>query len=144
MLNKIILIGRTTAAPQMRYTQTGKPVCSFTLAVNRLKKPASDPNQQTVDFINIVAWQNLAEICGKYLEKGKLIYLEGRLQIRSYTAQDGSKRTVAEVIASDMGMLDRKNSSETQVAKDEIPEISDADLPQSDNSDFGMSDDLPF
>ena len=118
MLNKIILIGRTTAAPQMRYTQTGKPVCSFTLAVNRMKK-ATDPTQQNVDFINIVAWQNLAEICGKYLEKGKLIYVEGRLQ-------------------------DRKNSSETQVAKDEIPEISDADLPQSDNSDFGMSDDLPF
>jgi single-strand DNA-binding protein len=107
-------------------------------------KKATDPTQQNVDFINIVAWQNLAEICGKYLEKGKLIYVEGRLQIRSYTAQDGSKRTVAEVIASDMGMLDRKNSSETQVAKDEIPEISDADLPQSDNSDFGMSDDLPF
>ena len=143
MLNKIILIGRTTAAPQMRYTQTGKPVCSFTLAVNRMKK-ATDPTQQNVDFINIVAWQNLAEICGKYLEKGKLIYVEGRLQIRSYTDQDGSKRTVAEEIASDMGMLDRKNSSETQVAKDEIPEISDADLPQSDNSDFGMSDDLPF
>jgi single-strand DNA-binding protein len=143
MLNKIILIGRTTAAPQMRYTQTGKPVCSFTLAVNRMKK-ATDPTQQNVDFINIVAWQNLAEICGKYLEKGKLIYVEGRLQIRSYTAQDGSKRTVAEVIASDMGMLDRKNSSEAPVAKDEVPEISDADLPQSDNSDFGMSDDLPF
>lgn len=143
MLNKIILIGRTTAAPQMRYTQTGKPVCSFTLAVNRLKKPSSDPNQQTVDFINIVAWQNLAEICGKYLEKGKLIYVEGRLQIRSYTAQDGSKRTVAEVIASDMGMLERKNGS-SQATKEEIPEISDADLPQSDSSDFGMSDDLPF
>ena len=143
MLNKIILIGRTTAAPQMRYTQTGKPVCSFTLAVNRLKKPSSDPNQQTVDFINIVAWQNLAEICGKYLEKGKLIYVEGRLQIRSYTAQDGSKRTVAEVIASDMGMLERKNGS-GQATKEEIPEISDADLPQSDSSDFGMSDDLPF
>lgn len=143
MLNKIILIGRTTAAPQMRYTQTGKPVCSFTLAVNRMKK-ATDPTQQNVDFINIVAWQNLAEICGKYLEKGKLIYVEGRLQIRSYTAQDGSKRTVAEVIASDMGMLDRKNNSEAQTTKDEVPEISDADLPQSDNSDFGMSDDLPF
>ena len=143
MLNKIILIGRTTAAPQMRYTQTGKPVCSFTLAVNRLKKPSSDPNQQTVDFINIVAWQNLAEICGKYLEKGKLIYVEGRLQIRSYTAQDGSKRTVAEVIASDMGMLERKNGS-SKAKKEEIPEISDADLPQSDSSDFGMSDDLPF
>ena len=142
MLNKIILIGRTTAAPQMRYTQTGKPVCSFTLAVNRMKK-ATDPTQQNVDFINIVAWQNLAEICGKYLEKGKLIYVEGRLQIRSYTAQDGSKRTVAEVIASDMGMLERKNGS-SQATKEEIPEISDADLPQSDSSDFGMSDDLPF
>jgi len=144
MLNRIILIGRTTAAPQMRYTQTGKPVCSFTLAVNRLKKASTDPTQQNVDFINIVAWQNLAEICGKYLEKGKLIYVEGRLQIRSYTAQDGSKRTVAEVIASDIGMLDRKNSSGNPQAKDEIPEISDADMPQSDSSDFGMSDDLPF
>ena len=144
MLNKIILIGRTTAAPQMRYTQTGKPVCSFTLAVNRTKKASSDPTQQNVDFINIVAWQNLAEICGKYLEKGKLIYIEGRLQIRSYTAQDGSKRTVAEVIASDMGMLDRKNSSDIPTTKEEVPEISEADLPQTDNSDFGMSDDLPF
>jgi single-strand DNA-binding protein len=108
-----------------------------------LKKPASDPNQQTVDFINIVAWQNLAEICGKYLEKGKLIYVEGRLQIRNYTAQDGSKRSVAEVIASDMGMLERKNSN-SQVAKEDVPEISDADMPQADSSDFGMSDDLPF
>ncbi len=141
MFNRVILIGRTTAAPQMRYTQSGKPVCSFSIAVNRTRR-ASESGQQDVDFIDIVAWQNLAEICTKYLEKGKLICVEGRLQVRSYTANDGSKRKAYEVVASDMQMLSPKNApADAPAPLDPLPDDKDF---AGQAPDFGMSDDLPF
>lgn len=140
MFNRVILIGRMTAAPQMRYTQSGKPVCSFSIAVNRTRKVA-DSAQQDVDFIDIVAWQNLAEICTKYLEKGKLVCIEGRLQVRSYTANDGSKRKAYEVVANDMQMLSPKNAPAGDVPV-QNDAVSDSEFAQ--DPSFGMSDDLPF
>ncbi|MDQ7821870.1 MAG: single-stranded DNA-binding protein [Candidatus Eremiobacteraeota bacterium] len=143
--NKVILIGRVTALPEMRYTQTGKPVTSFTIAVDRPRR--SEGKDRETDFISIVTWQKLAEICSRYLDKGKLICIEGRLQVRTYTTADGQKRKVYEVVASDMRMLGRPKS-EGGASQDEteghIVESGDRDLDHLGISDIGMEDDVPF
>ena len=104
-MNKVILIGRLVKDPEMRYTQSGKGVCSFVLAVDRR---FSKEGQQTADFIPIVAWNKLAEIVGDNLTKGRRISVEGRMQVRNYDAQDGTKRYVTEVIADEVEFLDSR------------------------------------
>lgn len=101
MLNRIILIGRLTRDPELRYTPNGTAVASFTLAVNRKF------NKDETDFIDIVVWRGLAENCANYLGKGRLAAVEGRLQIRTYETQEGQKRKVAEVVADDVRFLDK-------------------------------------
>lgn len=101
-MNKVILAGRLATDPEVRYTQTGKAVASFRLAVN---KRFSRDQQNTADFFTIIAWQKLAEICGNNLVKGSQILVDGYLQIRSYDAQDGSKRYVTEIIANDVEFM---------------------------------------
>ncbi|MDO4540386.1 MAG: single-stranded DNA-binding protein [Syntrophomonadaceae bacterium] len=105
MLNRIILIGRLTRDPELRYTANGTAVATFTLAVDRRY------NRDETDFIDIVVWRGLAENCAKYLGKGRLAAVEGRLQIRSYEAQDGQKRKVAEVVADEVRFLDKGTGS---------------------------------
>ena len=106
MLNRVILIGRLVADPELKYTPSGAAVTNFRIAVNR-----QFVNQQTkereADFIDIVAWRQTAEFAANYLGKGRLISVEGRLQIRSYQTQDGSNRRVAEVVADSLQGLDR-------------------------------------
>ncbi len=108
MYNRIILIGRLTRDPELRYVPSGAPVASFTLAVDR---PFRDQqgNRET-DFIDIVAWRKLAEQVSQYMSKGRMVAVEGRLQIRSYETQDGQKRKVAEVVADGIRFLDRARS----------------------------------
>ncbi|MCA9776645.1 MAG: single-stranded DNA-binding protein [Candidatus Eremiobacteraeota bacterium] len=101
-LNKIILVGRLTADPELRYTPSGAPVANFTMAVDR----KFSKNDET-DFIPVVAWRRLAEICNEFLHKGKLVAVEGRLQTRSYEDKEGQRRKAFEVVADDMQMLDR-------------------------------------
>ena len=110
-MNKVILIGRLVKDPEMRYTQSGKGVCSFTLAVDRR---FSKEGQQTADFIPIVAWNKLAEIVGDNLTKGRRISVEGRMQVRNYDAQDGTKRYVTEVIADEVEFLDSKRDGQAR------------------------------
>lgn len=110
-MNKAILIGRLAKDPEIRYTQTGMAVASFTLAVNRRVK--KDSNQQTADFIPCVAWSKLAETIGNYLTKGKRIGIEGRIQVRSYDAKDGTKRYVTEIVVSEMEFLDSKGENKS-------------------------------
>ncbi len=105
-MNKVIIIGRLTQDPEVRYTQSGKAVASFTVAVNRPKR--HDQQKADADFIPIVAWEKLAETIGNNLAKGQRCLIEGRLQIRSYEANDGQKRRVAEVIAQNMEFLEKK------------------------------------
>ena len=105
MYNKAFLIGNLTRDPELRYTTSGIPVARFAIAVNRFKKKGAAEGGQDVDFINIVAWRRLAEICGEYLKKGRPVAIEGRLQIRSYTGKDGQPRTMTEVVADNMQML---------------------------------------
>lgn len=106
-MNKVILVGRLTQDPEVRYTQSGKAVASFTIAVNRF----SGQGQKEADFIPVVAWEKLAETCGNNLTKGQRVLIEGRLQIRSYETNDGQKRRVAEVIAQTMEFLERKQAA---------------------------------
>lgn len=129
MYNKVFLIGNLVRDPELRYTSSGIPVAHFSIAVNRIAKKGSGGEEnnagQDVDFINIVAWRRLAEICGEYLKKGRPVALEGRLQIRSYTGRDGQKRTMAEVIADNMQMLGKRGdfagSGAAENRESEIP-----------------------
>ena len=104
-MNKVILAGRLVRDPELRYTQTGKAVVSFSLAVNRR---FNHNQEQTADFIPIVVWNKLAEVCSKHLFKGSQVLIKGRIQIRSYDAQDGSKRYVTEVIAQELEFMGSK------------------------------------
>jgi len=112
-MNKVILIGRLTRDPEVRYTQSGIAVCTFTLAVDRrYARKNENSGQPTADFIPIVAWRKLAEICGNNLTKGRRISVEGSMQTRNYEAQDGTKRYVTEVIADEIEFLDSRNSAQ--------------------------------
>ena len=124
MLNRIILIGRLTADPQLRYTTNSNAVTNFTLAVD--KSFVGQDGEQGVDFINIVVWRKLAETCANHLHKGRLVAVEGRLEIRSYDDQQGIRRKAAEVVADNVRFLDRgkeqTSSSDTDEPDfDEVP-----------------------
>ena len=106
MLNKIILMGRLTRDPELRRTQSGTAVTSFSLAVDRDFK--SQNGEKETDFIDIVAWRNTAEFVSKYFTKGRMAVVEGRLQIRNWTDRDGGKRRSAEVIAENVYFGDSK------------------------------------
>lgn len=105
MLNRVILIGRLTKDPELRYTNSGTAVASLTLAVDRAR-PNQNGERET-DFIRIVVWSKLAELCGQYLHKGRLASVDGRLQIRSYESREGQKVSVSEVVAEAVKFLDR-------------------------------------
>lgn len=111
-MNKIILLGRLTRDPEVRYTATGKVACEFTLAVDR---PYVNQNEQKeADFITCIAWGKTAEVIGNHVYKGQRLLVEGRLQIRSYDAKDGSKRWVTEVIVNHGEFIERKEQQEQQ------------------------------
>ena len=109
MLNKIFLMGRLTRDPELRRTQSGTPVTSFSLAVDRDFK--SQSGEKETDFIDIVAWRSTAEFVSKYFTKGRMAIVEGRLQLRDYTDRDGNKRRAAEVIADNVYFGDSKRDS---------------------------------
>ncbi|MBQ8004609.1 MAG: single-stranded DNA-binding protein [Oscillospiraceae bacterium] len=111
MLNKVILMGRLTRDPELRHTQSDVPVASFTLAVDRGYSRRDDPQQQTADFVNIVAWRNTAEFVSKWFSKGQLVAVSGRLQVRSYKDRDGNNRTATEVVADECFFAESKRDS---------------------------------
>ena len=115
MLNRIILIGRLTHDPELRYTPSeGVAVATFSLAVDR--PFTNQKGEKETDFIRIVVWRKQAETCANYLSKGRMVAVEGRLQIRSYEDKEGIRRTAAEVVASGVTFLDsRKNAAEDRM-----------------------------
>lgn len=134
MLNRIVLIGRLTRDPELRFTQSGKAVCAFTLAVDR-PYVGADGNRET-DFINIVVWNKLGENCAQYLAKGKLAAVDGRLQIRPYDDKNGQKRYATEVVADNVRFLTPKGEGGQQ---------SQPENWVGDNGGYNSSpDDLPF
>lgn len=131
MLNTVTIIGRITKDPEIRYTQTQKAVVSFSLAVERDFKDQSG-NKQT-DFINIVAWGKTAEFIGKYVGKGRLLGVAGRLEVRTYNDRNGNKQYVTEVIANNVYALDSARQTQQEQGYTEAPmaeiDDDDADLP---------------
>ncbi|HPT69212.1 MAG TPA: single-stranded DNA-binding protein [Syntrophomonas sp.] len=103
--NRVILVGRLTRDPELKYTPSGTAVASFSLAINRRF------NREETDFIDVVAWRQQAEYCANYGSKGRLMMVEGRLQVRSYE-KDGQKRKVAEVVSDDLKFLDKQGTSQ--------------------------------
>ena len=106
MLNHVVLLGHLTRDPELRTTNSGVPVATFSLAVDRAYKDAS--GERGVDFIDIVAWRNTAEFAARYFQKGQLAAVEGRLQIRDWTDTDGHKRRAAEVVAQNIYFAGQK------------------------------------
>ncbi|MGB9857200.1 MAG: single-stranded DNA-binding protein [Dictyoglomaceae bacterium] len=129
MLNKVLLIGHLTRDPEMRYTPSGIPVTTFRIAVNR---PKNSKGEQSADFIDIVTWRKLAEICGDYLKKGRLVAVEGSLRTRSYQTVDGQRRRVVEVVATSVHFLGKKEEAPEIIAAEEptesIDEISEEEI----------------
>lgn len=104
MLNRTILIGRLTRDPELRYSPSGVAVTQFTLAVDR---PFTNNGEKEADFIPVVTWRQLAETCANYLKKGRLVAVEGRIQVRNYDNNEGKRVYVTEVIADNVRFLDR-------------------------------------
>ena len=109
MLNKIAIMGRMTSDPELRHTNSGTPVASFTIAVDRDFK--SNSGEKETDFIDTVAWRSTAEFVSKYFSKGRMAVVSGRLQMRKWTDKDGNKRTTAEVVAENVYFADSKKEN---------------------------------
>ncbi len=137
-LNRIILVGRLTADPEARSTVEGLPVTKFRLAVNR---PNFGQSEAGVDFVDIVAWRRLAEICGQHLKKGQLVLVDGRIQNRSFDDQTGQRRWVTEVVAGTMTMLEK---SEVLGAKSEVVNVGSGEEDEELVDDSELASDLPF
>ena len=132
-MNKVILIGNLTDDPKSSVTQSGIPVCTFRLATQR-RYVNQQSGQREADFHNIVAWRQLADLCAKYLAKGRKCSIEGTIQYRSYDAQDGSKRYVTEIIADSVEFLSSRQQAPAQqngsyAAQDGFVQVDDDELP---------------
>lgn len=113
-LNKVVLIGNLTADPEVKQTQSGVSVVSFTIAINRRVKKEGQPD---ADFVSIVAWRKTAEFVGQYFKKGKPILVCGSIQSRSYTDNQGNKRSVTEVVADEVGFVESKSESQRDASQ---------------------------
>jgi single-strand DNA-binding protein len=127
-LNKVMIIGRLGADPEMRYTPSGSPVTTFRVAVGRQWRDGNGESRDETEWFSVVAWNKLAEICGQYLAKGARVYLEGRLQTRSWEdQQSGQTRYRTEVIANDMILLDSRDGRPArEIGDDGAPPQRDA------------------
>lgn len=113
-LNKAQLIGNLTRDPELRYTPSGTAVCSFGLATNRSWTTDSGERKESAEFHRLVAWNKLAELCSQLLKKGRKVFVEGRLQTRSWTGQDGNQRTTTEIVINEMIILDSRRDFEAR------------------------------
>lgn len=120
-LNRVELIGNLTRDPELRYTPQGTAVCTMGIATNRTWQTENGEKKEDVEFHRIIAWNKLAELCSQLLSKGRKVYVEGRLQTRSWTAQDGAQRSITEIVINDMLILDSKRSTDGTEGIDEIP-----------------------
>lgn len=135
MLNRVVLIGRLTKDPELRYTPNGVAVTSFTLAVDRTYKNAK--GEKETDFIPCVVFRQLAELCSNYLAKGKLAAIDGRIQVRSFDGQDGQRRWVTEVLGDNVRFLSPRDSAgapNSYAGGDDVPFM----------DEISLDDDVPF
>ena len=143
MFNLVVLTGRLTADPELKKTNTGISVTSFSIAVNRRYRAGEETQ---TDFINIVAWRQTAEFITNYFKKGNMIGIEGSIQTRKYTDKNGNNRTVFEVVASNAQFVESKKDSAPSAGNvsDEPASFSNAESSDFTEIDSGMDDDLPF
>jgi single-strand DNA-binding protein len=138
MINKAILVGRLGKDPEVRYTPDGAMVTNFTLATDEQRKDKNGERVKTTEWHRIVTFGKLAEICGKYLVKGKLVFVEGRIRTQAWEDKEGNKRSTTEIIASDMRMLDSKGQRGPDASLEEPP------LPHPGADGSSPEDDVPF
>jgi single-strand DNA-binding protein len=130
MINKAILVGRLGRDPEIKYTPNGVAIVNFSMATDEVWKKDGQKQSKT-EWHRIVVFDKLAEICSQYLSKGKLIYIEGKIQTREWTDKEGGKRYTTEIVANEMKMLDSKDSGSGSRAFHEDPGPSDSDIPPS-------------
>lgn len=132
-LNKVMIIGHLGRDPEMRYTPSGRPVTTFTVAVSRSWNTANGERQSETEWFNVVAWGNLAEICKQYLTKGQQVYIEGRLKTRRWDDKEGQKRLSVEIIANEMMMLGERReapqASEEPLTTEGEPTVDEDEFP---------------
>ncbi|WP_225072760.1 single-stranded DNA-binding protein [Desulfuromonas sp. CSMB_57] len=149
-VNKVILVGNLGKDPELRYTASGTAVANFSLATTERYKDREGQTQEKTEWHNIVAWRQLAEICGKYLQKGKQVYIEGRIQTRSYDDKDGNKRYITEIVADQMQMLGRVGDENSgggaprREPRQERPQQSRVQETTYEEPPFNPDDDIPF
>ena len=141
-MNRTILIGNLCRDPELRATQSGIPVCRFTIAVNR--RFANAQGVREADFIQIITWRQLAENCGRYLSKGRKVAVEGSIQTRSYDGQDGAKRYVTEIVADRGDFLSPSQGGSGAPLPDAPPDAYQASAPGPDGFTEVQDDELPF
>ena len=135
-LNKVMIIGHLGRDPEMRYTPSGRPITTFSVATSRKWNTSEGEKRSDTEWFNIVAWGSLAEICNQYLSKGQLVYIEGRLQTRKWEDDNGNKRSNIEIVAKEMIMLgERKKKTDSESSENE-------DQPSTENA--VEDDDFPF
>ncbi|MBM4332809.1 MAG: single-stranded DNA-binding protein [Deltaproteobacteria bacterium] len=135
MVNKVVLIGRLGADPEIRYTPSGAEVATFRIATSESWTNKSGEKEERTEWHRIVAWRGLAKICGEYLSKGKLVYIEGKLRTRSWEDREGNKKYTTEVEAADMKMLGGIGEQKTK-AKDAEGDYSPPPTPMKDEEDI--------
>ena len=147
-VNKVILIGFLGEAPETRFTQQGKPVTKFSVAVNENWKDHQGTKQERVEWFRIVCFGRLAEVSGEFLQRGRHVYLEGRLQTRKWEDRQGEKRTTVEVVASQMRILDRApnigNGAKASESSNATQAIDESDNPFSEPQSEPADENIPF
>lgn len=137
-LNKVMIIGHLGRDPEMRYTPSGRPVTTFSVATSRSWNTSDGERRSETEWFNVVAWGSLAEICKQYLVKGQQVYIEGRLQTRRWEDDNGNRRSSVEIVAKEMVMLgDRKKKSDQRDDDFEENDTFEAD-------DLEEEDEFPF
>ena len=116
-LNKVMIIGRLGRDPEMRYTPNGRPVTAFSVAVDRTWQTVEGERRKETEWFNVVVWGNLAEVCKQHLHKGRMVYIEGRLQTRSWDDADGQKHYRTEIVANEMILLSDRREGDEQLGE---------------------------
>lgn len=144
-LNKVMLIGNLTKDPEAKTLPSGQSLSNFSLATNRTWKDKDGSKKEQAEFHNIIAWGKLAEICNQYLKKGAKVYIEGRLQTRSWDDQNGVKKYRTEIIAENLSMLGARSTSTSTGSGSSKPQSQDEELPiiQADEEEINIED-IPF
>jgi len=135
MVNKVYLVGNVGKDPEVRYIESGVAVANFSLATNETYKNKNGERITNTEWHNIVVWRGLAEVAEKYVKKGSLLFIEGKIRTRSYDDQNGNKRYITEIVADNLKMLDRMSSESSQGAQPQAPEG---------GFESDETDDLPF